>query len=252
MVRQFFDALSAAIEHQGNQKNYERASKLLKQLAKGIESLSDIPGPGWIAKPISFFVGLFKQEYEKKAQEAESLDYIKDEVSEALAEGKRRVIIVMDDLDRLSAAEEIKNVFQVVKAIADFQHVTYVLAFDDRVVAKALRGVQKQPGGRYLEKIINAPIRVPPISPSKMRDLTLTTLNNFVSAHAGYRWDRVNRAEAVAAFIRTHSRTMRHPGAIRERAYVTFDRSTARSTDLTFLASRHSAYFSRSFMANSR
>jgi predicted KAP-like P-loop ATPase len=218
LVRQFFVGLSLAIGHQGKSKTYDRVSRLLKQLAKGVDALGDL-GPAPLTKLISWLFHLVGKEYEKKAKDADSLDYIKSEISKALKHGRRRVVVVMDDLDRLPASE-IRVVFQLVKGLADFEYTTYILAFDEQVVAKALKGVQKLDGSRYIEKIVNAPILVPPISPSKMRTLVYDTLNKFAEAHPRFHWGDADRAEAVMAFIRTHCRTMRHLTRLSNALYV--------------------------------
>ena len=62
---------------------------------------------------------------------------VKAEISKALKEGKQRYLIVIDDIDRLTPAE-IREVFKVVKALADFPNVVYLLSFDREVVAQAL------------------------------------------------------------------------------------------------------------------
>jgi len=212
LVRKFFAALSDAIGHQGKSKTYDRASELLKQLAKGVDALGDLPGPGVFAKLIARPLYFLEKSYEDKAKDADSLEYIKAEISIALKEGRRRVVVVIDDLDRLPSSE-IRVVFQLVKALGDFEYTTYILAFDEQVVEKALRGVQKLQGARYIEKIVNAPVHLPPVSPSKMRTLVFETLNDFAAAHPGYDWEREELAErvfVVTTFIRSHCRTMRH------------------------------------------
>lgn len=219
LVRQFFASLAIAIAHQDKSEHYQRIVERLEFLEKSIESLGALPGLDVVAKPASGLARLFRKRAEKKAKDAESLDSIKKEISDALVAGKRRVIVVMDDLDRLPA-KEIRVVFQLVKALADFKYTTYILAFDEHMVAKALKRVQNLEGSSYIEKIVNAPILVPPISPWKMRTLVYDTLNGFAEAHDRYRWGDVDRAEAVMAFIRTHCRTMRHLTRLSNALYV--------------------------------
>jgi predicted KAP-like P-loop ATPase len=219
LLRQFFEALSLAIAHKGNAERYRHISELLKLLSTSIDSLGALPGAATVTQPVSGFAKFFGKRAEEKATEADSLDAIKDDISKALVEGKRRVIVVMDDLDRLSAAE-VRIVFQVVKALADFKYTTYILAFDDQAVAKALQDVQGIDGARYLEKIVNAPIRVPPISPSKMTQLVLDVVNDFAGQHKDYNWDDPDRAEPVISFLSTHCRTMRHLLRLANALYV--------------------------------
>ena len=69
-------------------------------------------------------------------------------------------MIVIDDIDRLTP-EEIRQLFRVIKAVADFPNVLYLLAFDREIVVKALTEKQELPGDQYLEKIVQVPVDVP-------------------------------------------------------------------------------------------
>lgn len=82
-------------------------------------------------------------------------------VDNALRDLGRRVVIEIDDLDRMSP-REIADIVQMVKAVADFNGVVYVLAYDPEVVASALEHtLQVTDGHAYLEKIIQVRLRLP-------------------------------------------------------------------------------------------
>ncbi len=89
---------------------------------------------------------------------------LKAEVSEALETAGQRFVVFVDDIDRL-APDEIREVFKVIKAVADFPNVVYILAFDRRLVSEALRtslGIEN--GDAYLEKIVQAQFVLPVVS----------------------------------------------------------------------------------------
>lgn len=71
-----------------------------------------------------------------------------------------RMVVMIDDLDRLSN-EMVCAVFQLVAAVADFPRVSYLLAYDRNNVVRALQAVQKCDGDEYLEKIIQVPLELP-------------------------------------------------------------------------------------------
>lgn len=105
----------------------------------------------------------------------------KEYVVDLLEKEKQRILIIIDDIDRLSN-EQIREVFQLVSSVAKFPYVTYLLVFDKDVVIKALEKVQEGDGNDYLEKIIQVPIEIPPIKKSKLFDLLfqeLTKLSNL-------------------------------------------------------------------------
>src|SRR5262249_9543177 len=63
------------------------------------------------------------------------------------------------DVDRLTA-EEIRLLFRLIKAVADFPNVIYLVAFDKRVVLEALKTEQVS-GESYLAKIVQIPFELP-------------------------------------------------------------------------------------------
>ena len=77
------------------------------------------------------------------ASEDEPLEELKNALAESLGRLKAPLLVVMDDVDRLTR-EEIRTLFQLIKANADFPRVVYFLLFDRRVVEKALN----EEGGR--------------------------------------------------------------------------------------------------------
>ena len=72
----------------------------------------------------------------------ESLLSIKKDLDKLIKQKKRKILVIIDDIDRLSDFE-IRQIFQLVKLIADFPQTIYLLSFDREVVVKALENVQK-------------------------------------------------------------------------------------------------------------
>ncbi|HEX5274712.1 MAG TPA: P-loop NTPase fold protein [Candidatus Rubrimentiphilum sp.] len=210
LLRQFFEALSIAIDHQGAAKTYSRAASLLGKLSKGIDSIANLPVPGAdAAHAIGSFLGIAGKNVQAIAERAGSLDYVKNEISQALAVGRRRVIVIIDDIDRLTA-QEMQTVFQVVKALGDFKYTTYLLAFDDTVVTRALDGVQNGNGAAYLEKIVNVVRNIPPITQVRAGSLMVEALNEFAAGHPLQEWSHPGRDVPLVAYLSKSCRTMRH------------------------------------------
>lgn len=95
-------------------------------------------------------------------------------IEKLLNEAGLRVIVMIDDIDRLDR-REIQTILRLVKLTAGFQHVSYVLAFDDEVVAAALGerygGGDVASGRRFLEKIVQVPLHLPPADSAELRRL---------------------------------------------------------------------------------
>lgn len=156
LITQFFKQLSAAIKLK-KPKN-ETAWELIDQYADLFDAANMIPGAGTIIS--AFGKTLAKEAKEKNEQESNDLQGKKDKIITKMRDDDIRVIVSIDDIDRLTE-EEIISVFQLVKALADFPNTIYILAFDYNVVVRALSKVQHGDGKEYLEKIIQVPFEIP-------------------------------------------------------------------------------------------
>jgi predicted KAP-like P-loop ATPase len=85
----------------------------------------------------------------------------RSKLKNALTALAKPILVVLDDIDRLSASE-IRDVFKLVRLTASFPNIIYILAFDRGRVEKALvdEGI---PGRDYLEKILQVAIDLPAI-----------------------------------------------------------------------------------------
>lgn len=108
----------------------------------------------------------------------------KELIIKRMKEQCQKVIIVIDDIDRLSN-DEIKLIFQLVNAVAKFPNTIYLLAFDKEIVARALTEVQQYDGEKYLEKIIQVPIEIPEVSNDYLWETLFVRLNEVLSNHKG-------------------------------------------------------------------
>lgn len=100
------------------------------------------------------------------------LDELKQRIDSLLAESGKRIVILIDDIDRLDH-DETHSIFKLVKLSASFKHTCYVLAFDDDVVSASL-GQRYGSGGAaagraFLEKIIQVPLHLPPADRTSLR-----------------------------------------------------------------------------------
>jgi len=119
---------------------------------------------------ISFILGLvvaFKPRIE-------TLREIRAEIARRLSLLGYKVIVVIDDVDRLEP-EEAREVFRLVKAVADFPNTTYIVAFDKGPMH--LDSAQDNDVARtYLDKIIQVPIFLPPPELVDLRRVLVETL----------------------------------------------------------------------------
>jgi predicted KAP-like P-loop ATPase len=103
---------------------------------------------------------------------------LKQQIADALAAQPRRLVVVIDDIDRLRP-DEIRELFSVIKAVADFPNTVYLLAFDDDVVASAL-SADEVDGRAYVEKIVQVPFELPIPESATLQTLFIEQLEAIV------------------------------------------------------------------------
>ncbi|MEF2253367.1 P-loop NTPase fold protein [Ralstonia solanacearum] len=92
----------------------------------------------------------------------------KKEVVKALTKLNKSIVVVVDDLDRLTP-EETRAVFRTVKAVADFPRVAYLLAYDRAIVSENIGGGPVSGGAAYIEKIVQVAYPIAPAFPWQLR-----------------------------------------------------------------------------------
>lgn len=113
----------------------------------------------------------------------------KDKIIAHLKKTDYRILIMIDDIDRLSY-EEIIAVFQLVKSLADFPHTVYLLSFDHDIVVSALNHVQEGSGQEYLEKIVQVPFAIPSVEPYTLETILFKHIDDLIDNIPSARWDK--------------------------------------------------------------
>lgn len=168
LISMFFRELESAI---GSSE-----PKLSKNIQKSLQALSIILAAGELS-PVggsSFGAGsrLVKRLSDMRQKKSESLETIKNRINKDLRRLDRRIFILIDDVDRLDQ-ESMRYMFRLIRLNADFDSVTYVLAFDRNVVESVLEMEQGVSGHDYLEKIVQVGFDIPPVEPSKLKRIFL-------------------------------------------------------------------------------
>lgn len=114
------------------------------------------------------------------------IEILKERIGAILKENKSKVVVFIDDIDRLDK-NEIHSVFRLVKLTADFTNTTYLLSFDEEMVAAAIgerfgEGNQKS-GQNFLEKIIQVPLKIPVAQPEALKKFCFELLDNAIESN---------------------------------------------------------------------
>jgi len=207
LIQQFFRQFRAVVGAKDLGADLDTAGKHLDRLALLLEPLSYLPTVGEAAKQAKgWFRGAGSSAKNLAATLREDVHGVRSAIDEALRKSERRFLIVIDDIDRLPA-DEVRQVFQLVKAVADFPKTIYLLAFDRRVVVRALEQLQPGFGDDYLSKIVQAPLDLPSPDPGALRRLLFEQLDSVLHDTPEHLFDSVAWGnvffDGIAHFIRT-------------------------------------------------
>jgi predicted KAP-like P-loop ATPase len=155
LVQSFFIELSAQLKLR---PDLTEIGKLIEDYGDTFSGLGWLPliGP-WIERGRVVTDIIAKTLQRKK----EGIRASQNKVREALEKIDKPIVVILDDIDRLSTPE-IRDVFKLVRLTANFPNIVYLLAFDRYRVEQAL-GEQGIPGRDYLEKILQIGIDLPAV-----------------------------------------------------------------------------------------
>ena len=150
LVTRFFHELSAQLG-QGRFKRLKDVTKALSELGQTLAPLSPIPGATGAANLFAKLTDLWTK--------PPSLHEKRENLRKVLRKSNSRIIVLIDDIDRLEASET-RELFRLVRLTSDLPNVVFLLAFDSRHVARTL-GENESEGRKYLEKIVQVSYDLP-------------------------------------------------------------------------------------------
>lgn len=204
LVTQFFKQMATAIKLK--KRAADKAWELIDQYADILGATSVIPVAGEIVA--AFTKVLTKKAEEETKERTNDLQESKNQIIKKLKDEKIKIIVSIDDIDRLSE-EEIVAVFQLVKSLADFPNTIYVLAFDYDVVVRALGKVQHGDGKEYLEKIVQVPFEIPAPNIDDIHEALFSKLNGILGDIPEEDWDKETWGELFQQGIKNYIRSIR-------------------------------------------
>lgn len=204
LITQFFKQMATAIKLK--KTTSENAWELVDQYADLFDAASIIPVVGSILSAVG--KTLAKEANEKVEHRSADLQESKNQIIKKLKEENVKIVVPIDDIDRLSD-EEIVASFQLVKALADFPNTVYILAFDYDVVVHALGNVQHGNGKEYLEKIVQVPFEIPAPNIETIHDTLFSKLNSIIGDIPEDRWSKATWAELFQFGLRKYIKSIR-------------------------------------------
>lgn len=146
----------------------DKFKAFVKRTASDVTSLAGVEGVGNI---VSSFISTI------------DINELRKRVENELQNAKKRILVLIDDVDRLEKTE-IHTLFRIVKLTADFKYTSYILAFDKDVVATSLQdrysSTMHNAGEAFLEKIIQIPLHLPSIEKQVLREFCFQGIDEAV------------------------------------------------------------------------
>jgi hypothetical protein len=144
----------------------QKIRRTIKSLSKRLNFIGDVTKIGSATKDvIDSFADI-------------SIDALKEETNHLLIKSSIRVLVIMDDLDRL-APNEILEIFQLIKLNANFKNVLFLISFDKSVVINSIESQYKYDGEKYLEKIVQIDYSLPSILPEDIESIFFERLQKL-------------------------------------------------------------------------
>ena len=176
LISLFFYELKNKLGVAKDEENKEKIGKAISQYSDIIDALSFIPVVGPAIAPILKTISKSKG---AKLMQAPSLNDAKEKLCEALEDFNHKIIVFIDDIDRLTTPQ-IKDIFQLVKQVGDFPNIIYVLTMDREIVCDALSECNDIYGYEYLKKIVQVSFEVPEIDKSLLPEILKDRLSRII------------------------------------------------------------------------
>ncbi|MRX66959.1 KAP family P-loop domain-containing protein [Flavobacterium resistens] len=105
---------------------------------------------------------------------------LKEDIDQILIKADVKLYITIDDIDRLTPSE-ITDIFQLVKLNGNFANTVFILAYDQGIVADALKRQFGENGKKYIEKIVQVDYTLPSISKQNLSRIFIDSLSSLFS-----------------------------------------------------------------------
>jgi hypothetical protein len=89
-----------------------------------------------------------------------SLNELKINISDQLMKFDRKLIVIIDDIDRLEP-DEVIEVLRLVKSVGNFPNVTYIMSYDRKIICNSINIALQVSGEDFLGKIVQISFKIP-------------------------------------------------------------------------------------------
>lgn len=183
LVRAFFKELAAQVGVRTEGRLQSAISRMASYLPSAAGGLA---GAGAMAFGVPTLAGTqmaagraVGELAERALKSEKSLETAKKYLAAALRDSEIRIIVVIDDLDRLMP-DEMRSVFSIVKSLGDLPNIVYLISYDPNVVSKVLFSNLEGYDFNFLDKIIQVPLRLPTPTRHELNQHFVKQLNEIM------------------------------------------------------------------------
>ena len=186
LILMFFSEIGAAIGRKEKGKRAKMVGKSLDVFGSLLALGQISPVGGQYASGLSKLIKAGSNWFKGKSHK--TIEELKEDLDKSLSNLGRRIIVLIDDLDRLDQMS-MRLMFRLIRLNADFNNVTYVLAFDQLIVSEVLSKEQDVLGQNYLEKIVQVTFTLPPPDPRKLQGILTEEIDALIAPVPPDEWD---------------------------------------------------------------
>lgn len=169
-----------------NMRAFGHALSKFGGIVELVGNMSMIPAVAWVGKLMTRI-----RDAIGKGTKTPSLLQLKSDLTNDLIGLGHRFVVTIDDVDRLEPAD-VMEVVRLVRSVADFPNVVYLLCYDSSVLAHSIEQVTKvQDGKAFLEKIVQLTVLVPHPEPFQLRQWFGEELKRIATPKSAEEFERL-------------------------------------------------------------
>lgn len=157
----------------------------VRNFARHLGPVGKLAGVAGLFVPGAVAVGDMLEKLAAAAEQTEGPTLVaqKEKLAKALLDLDCRIVVAIDDVDRLEP-KEVAELLRLVRSVADFPNVSYLLCYDGLTLARAIEtGTGVSSGTAYLEKIVQTEVAVPRPESFALRRWFSKELETFVTCN---------------------------------------------------------------------
>ncbi|WP_437772744.1 KAP family P-loop NTPase fold protein [Arthrobacter sp. KNU40] len=187
-----------------------------RKVRKNVKTIMRRSSP--LLKSVPWGLGNGVAELVKETLPEESWDSAFQRLSDAINEAGSRVLVIIDDIDRLQP-DEIMTLMKMVRLTGRFPRTNYLLSYDHNslveILAAGLRG-KTETANAFLEKIVQYPLSLPPAQQTHLQRIvfdevrsiltdttspfTLSPFQRFQAFYTDHMWDHLTTPRACRRY----------------------------------------------------